>query len=103
MFLSLFLIQIMSNIIYMKWKRKTTIANKHVRIIETGGTYFPPYPLTMELTVDFSRNDSVACVLCTCIFAKKYVSQIRKKKMFFSSQVLKEKKKTAFVLFLLIF
>lgn len=78
----------------MKWKRKTTIANKHVRIIETGGTYFPPYPLTMELTVDFSRNDSVACVLCTCIFAKKYVSQIRKKKkMFFSSQVLKEKKK----------
>lgn len=48
------------------------------------------FSLTIKLTVDFPK---MICGLCglNVYIRKKYVSQIRKK-MFFSSQVLKEKK-----------
>lgn len=62
----------------------------HVRIIVNSWKTYPPLSfLITELTVDFPKW-FVACVVCTCIFAKSMYHNLEKK-MFFSSQVLKEK------------
>ena len=95
--LSLFSIQIMSNIIYMKLKKNNHCAFACVHYRDRRKIFSPS--LTTKLTVDFPKMICGLCGLYVYI-GKKYVSQIRKK-MFFSSQVLKEKK--MFSCFYLIF
>ena len=79
------------------WNGEITVVHGRIIVSRWETAFIFPFLIT-ELTVDLPKS-FVACVVCTCIFAKKYVSQIWKKKMFFSSQVLKEKKNNKLVSF----